>query len=208
MALGFVALVGGCSSAAAPTTTTVPSSSTSTSTSTSTTIAPTTSTSSTTTSTTRPATPTACVAGQLTLVSYKGSGTAGSSFNPVGIANSSSSPCLINGRPQITLIGGQQGATPSAIPTTVLSTGQAPVFQIAPLPVTVSPGGAASAGFMVQSSDVPSNGEQTCPVVSSMKVKLPDIPSTFKVAENFTACGGPTIFVSAIVRASDLPGIG
>ena len=56
----------------------------------------------------------------------------------------------------------------------------------------------------MESSDVPSNGEQTCPVVSSMEVTLPGTTTTFTVGESFTACGGPTISVSAIVPESDL----
>jgi hypothetical protein len=79
------------------------------------------------------------------------------------------------------------------------------VFRIAPSQLTLPPGHAVRAGFLIQSSDIPSNGEQTCPVVSSMKVKLPGIAAAYTVAENFTACGGPTVFVSAIVRASALP---
>ena len=70
--------------------------------------------------------------------------------------------------------------------------------------LTLSPGGSATVGFMVESSDVPSDGEQTCPVVSSMEVTLPGIASSFTVAETFTACGGPTISVSAIVPVSAL----
>jgi hypothetical protein len=40
--------------------------------------------------------------------------------------------------------------------------------------------------------------------VSSMEVTLPGIASSFTVAETFTACGGPTISVSAIVPESAL----
>jgi len=98
-----------------------------------------------------------------------------------------------------------KGAQPGPLPTTVLTTGQGHVFAISPSPVALSPGRIGRAGFMVQSSDVPSNGQQTCPVVSTMNVRLPGISSVFDVKENFTACGGPTISVSAIVGASALP---
>jgi len=199
--LGVTALAGGCSHAATPTTTTtIPAS-------TSTTSAPTTSTtstSSTTTTTTQPGPPSACRANQLALVALKGSGTAGSVFNPIGVVNKSARTCVLDGRPGITLIGGAPGAAPGRLATTVLTRGQASVFDIAPSKVRLPPGTSASAGFMVQSSDVPSNGQQACPVVDSMKVTLPGIPSAFTIAEKFTACGGPTISVSAIVGESEL----
>ncbi len=70
--------------------------------------------------------------------------------------------------------------------------------------LTLPPTGVAAVGFLVQSSDFPTDGEQTCPVVSTMSVKLPVVASALSVPETFTACGGPTISVSAIVPASDL----
>jgi len=140
------------------------------------------------------------------LTPLPGTGTAGSSFNPVVVVDKSDSVCSLDGRPAITLIGGLQGAASGPLATTtVLATGQAPVFLIAPTRVTLALGGGAGAGFLVQASDVPSNGQQSCPVVTSMKVTLPGISTSFGVAEKFSACGGPTIFVSAIVPASELP---
>jgi hypothetical protein len=88
---------------------------------------------------------------------------------------------------------------------TILTTGEGTVFSIPPSKLTLAPGRVARAGFLVQSSDFPSDGEQTCPVVTSMNVTLPGATAIHTVAEKFTACGGPTIFVSAIVRASALP---
>ena len=213
MSLGVSALVGGCSSAATSTTTTTvspPSSSTSTTTTTATTTtsAPattSTSTSSTTTTTTRPPAPSPCTGRELTLVPKKSNGTAGQTFSAVTIVNTSATPCTLKGRPGITLIGGPQGAPPAPLKATVLTTGEGAVFGIPPTLLTLPQGHVAGAGFLVQSSDFPSNGEQSCPVVSSMKVTLPGISSAFTVAEDFTACGGPTIFVSAIVRPSQLP---
>ena len=214
MILGSAVLVASCSHAAtpAPTTTTTttapPSTSTTTApTSTSTTLAPTTSTtsaSSTTTTSTQTGPPSPCVASQLKLVALEGTGAAGSNFNPVEVVNRSTSACSLDGRPGITLIGGVQGAQPAPLPTTVRTTGQGAAFAIKPSMLTLPAGGVAAVGFLVQSSDVPSDGEQTCPVVSSISVKLPGIASDFAVKETFTACGGPTISVSAIVSASAL----
>jgi hypothetical protein len=134
----------------------------------------------------------------------EGTGAAGSIFSPVNVLNTSTTACTLAGRPGITLVGAVQGAQSASLRTTILTTGQGSVFGIAPTTLTLSPGGVADVGFMVESSDVPSNGEQTCPVVSSMEVTLPEVTTNFTVAETFTACGGPTISVSALVPESDL----
>jgi predicted extracellular nuclease len=201
--IGFAALVAGCSqNTTTTTTTTVPT----TTTTTSTTLAPTTSTTSTssTTTTSTQTASTPCTASQLNVVPSEGTGAAGSIFSPVNVLNISTTACTLAGRPGITLIGALQGAKSAPLRTSVLTTGQGSVFGIAPTTLTLSPGGPADVGFMVESSDVPSNGEQTCPVVSSMQVTLPGIAQSFTVAETFTACGGPTISVSAIVPESAL----
>lgn len=201
MILGFAVVAAGCSQAS------VPPSTTAAPTSTLTTLAPTTSTtsaSSTTTTTTQPKPPPLCVASQLKVFAAKGTGAAGSIFSPVEVANTSTSPCYLDGRPSVRLIGAMQGAQPAPLSTTIGTTGQGSVFSTAPAKLTLPAGSAASVGFMLQSSDVPSDGEQTCPVVSSMSVTLPGIASPFSVEATFTACGGPTIYVSAIVPASAL----
>ena len=201
MIVGLAALVAGCSQTTT-TTTTAP-----TTTSTSTTLAPTTSTtstSSTTTTTSSQPGPTPCAASQLKVVAMEGTGAAGSIFSPVNVSNTSTTACSLDGRPGITLIGAVQGAKSAPLRTTIRATGQGSVFDVAPAMLTLSPSGSATVGFMVESSDVPSDGEQTCPVVSSMEVTLPGIASSVTVAETFTACGGPTISVSAIVPVSAL----
>jgi len=204
--LGVALVLDGCSHAATHATTTTtaptPSSTTTTATAPATT---TTSTSSSTTTSTQPPAPSPCTAHELTVLPMKSSGTAGQIFSAVGLVNVSATTCTLKGRPGITLIGGLQGASAAPLQATVLTTGEGPVFAIPPALLTLPPGHAAGAGFLVQSSDIPSNGEQTCPIVTSMMVRLPAISSAFTVAEKFTACGGPTIFVSAIVRASALP---
>ncbi len=200
MILGLAVLVAGCSHSATPVTTTTAT------TSISTTLAPITSTTSasSTTTSTQPSPPPRCTAGQLKLAALAGTGAAGSIFSPVNVLNTSTSACSLDGRPGITLIGAMQGAQAAPLQTTIRATGQGPVFAITPTMLTLSPGSVASAGFMVQSSDVPSDGEQTCPVVSSMEVTLPGVASSFTIAETLTACGGPTISVSAIVAESAL----
>ena len=202
MILALAAVVAGCSQNTTTTTTTTrPALVT-----TSTTLAPTTSTTSTssTTTTTQPTPGAPCTASQLKVVALEGTGAAGSIFSPVNVVNTSTVACTLEGRPGVTLVGAAQGSQAAPLQTTIRTTGEGSVFDIAPAKLTVSPGSSATAGFMVESSDVPSDGEQTCPVVSSMEVTLPGIASSFTVAETFTACGGPTISVSAIVPGSAL----
>jgi hypothetical protein len=138
------------------------------------------------------------------LVAAKGTGAAGTIYSPVDVVNTSSTACSLDGRPGVSLVGAVQGAQAGPLPTTVEATGEGTVFSIAPAALTLPPAGAVAVGFLVQSSDVPSDGEQTCPVVSSMSVTLPGLGSPSSVGEAFTACGGPSISVSAIVEASDL----
>jgi len=205
MILGLVALAAACTNTAPPTTATT----TATTTPTTTTLKPpttstTTTSSSSTTSTTQTGPGQTCIAGQLKLVATKSFGAAGSIFSPVEVVNTSTSACSLEGRPDVSLIGAVQGATPASLPTTVQTTGQESAFSVEPTLLTLPPNGVAGVGFLVQSSDFPTDGEQTCPVVSSMSVVLPGISSAFSVTETFTACGGPTISVSALVAASDL----
>ncbi len=200
--LTVAVLAAGCSKSSTPTTTT-----TSTTTTTPTTLPPTTlttTTSSTTTSTTQPAPPPTCISTQLKLVALQGSGAAGTIYSPVEVENISTAACSLDGRPGITLIGAMQGAQPAPLTTTVQNTGEESVFSIPPTLLTLPPTGAPEVGFLVQSSDVPVDGEQACPVVTSMSVKLPSVSSPLPVKETFTACGGPTVSVSAIVGASSI----
>ena len=200
--LGLALVAAGCSNNASPTTTTTST----TTTTTTTTLPPTTSTSTTssTTTTTQAGPAPVCSATQLKVVALQGSGAAGTIYNPVGVENTSTSACSLDGRPSVSLIGALQGAKSGPLTTTVQTTGSEPVFSIAPSTFTLLPTASVSVGFLVQSSDVPTDGEQTCPVVSSVSVGLPGISSEFSVAEKFTACGGPTISVSAIVKAAEL----
>jgi len=140
----------------------------------------------------------------LKVVALQGSGAAGTIYSPVAVENTSATACSLDGRPSVSLIGALQGAQSGPLSSTVQTAGSEAVFSIAPSTLTLPPSGSVSAGFLVQSSDVPTDGEQTCPVVSSMSVRLPGIASKFSVAEQFTACGGPTISVAAIVKAAAL----
>ena len=204
MTLGLAALAAGCANSAAPATTTTTT--TTTSATSTTTLPPTTSTttSSTTTSTTQAGPPPTCTVNQVKLVAAKGTGAAGTIYSPVDVVNTSSTACSLDGRPNVSLVGAMQGSQAGPLPTTVEATGEGTAFSIAPSTLTLPPSGAVAVGFLVQSSDVPSDGEQTCPVVSSMSVTLPGLGSPLSVSEAFTACGGPSISVSAIVEVSAL----
>lgn len=207
--LGLAVIAAGCSNNVTPPTTTTTTTAAPTTTTT-TTVPPTTTSSSsttstsTTTSTTQSAAAASCVVGQLKLVALQGTGAAGTIYNPVEVVNTSITACSLDGRPVVTLTGAVQGAKEGKLPTTVQSTGEGSTFSMAPSSLTLPPNGAGTVGFLVQSSDVPSDGEQTCPVVSSLSVTLPGTNSALSVPATFTACGGPTISVSAIVKASAL----
>ena len=112
--------------------------------------------------------------------------------------------CTLDGRPGITLDRSRAGCQAAPLQTTIRTHGPGIGLRPRAGALSLSPGSVADAGFMVESSDVPSDGEQSCPVVSSMEVTLPGVASSFKVAETFTACGGPTISVSAVVPESAL----
>lgn len=189
----------GCSSSSSTPTTSGPGA-TAGSTSTTTT-APATST----TTSTQPGPPPTCAAGELAVTSGGTTGAAGHSFLTVEIANKSATPCSLDGRPGVVLVGGAPGATPSPLPTKVLATGQGSVFQVAPATVTLLPGSLPAAGFLIQSSDIGSNGQQSCPLVVKIRVTLPGVAEPFVLAQQLTACGGPTISVSALVSQGELP---
>lgn len=195
----------------------------STSSATTTTATPTTTTptapSSTTTSTTTPASTTTstapgtappCTASELKVENDGSSGAAGSIFTTIGIVNQSAALCTLRGRPTVGLVGKRTDGTTGPIAVTIQTVGQGTVFTIAPATatVTLAPGALAAAGFVLLSSDVPVNGETTCPQASEAKIQLPGIAQVYTVPASFTVCGGPTLDVSAIVRADQLPSDG
>ncbi len=158
-----------------------------------------------TTSSTGPAATSSCPGSALKVSNGGASGAAGSIFTTISIVNRSAVLCTIEGRPTVTLIGKKAGGSIGPIPATVDSAGESDVFSIAPATVTLSPGDVDGAGILIESSDVPVNGETTCPVVTAVKVLLPGIVLPYSLPVSFSACGGPTIDVSAIVRADQLP---
>lgn len=203
--LAGAAALAGCGSTASTTTTTTTGASTTTTATSSTT---TTSAGSTTTTSTQPATAPTCTPSELKVLNGGASGAAGSIFTTIGIENSSAAVCTLDGRPGVALVGKRVNGTTGPIPVTVKTTGSAAVFAIAPATVTLNPGATAAAGFLIQSSDVPENGETACPEVQSLRVSLPGSAAVYPVGASFTACGGPTISVSAVVASDQLPSSG
>jgi hypothetical protein len=137
------------------------------------------------------------------LVPGQSTGAAGTIYSPVEIVNTSDTACSLDGRPTVTLIGGSQPSQSGPLSATVQETGEGNAFSIAPAKLTLPPT-AVAVGFLVQSSDVPSDGETACPVVTSISVTLPGMKTALPIGEKFSACGGPTISVSAIVKETVL----
>jgi len=147
-----------------------------------------------------------CAIGDLHVERAGSSGAPGSTYTTVAIVNISGTSCTLEGRPVVELFEGGSGVPLGAqIHATVLPTGTAAAFDIPPTLVRLGSGIGEAAGFLVQSSDIPVNGEQSCPQVGTIVLSLPGVSGLSAVPAGFSACGGPTISVSAIVRLSVLP---
>lgn len=83
----------------------------------------------------------------------------------------------------------------------VSHSGQAEIFSKAPSSVTLQPGTAAAAGFVVAYSDVQSNGQTSCPQVDGLELTMPGGGESFRVTRRFYPCGAPNISVSPIVSS-------
>lgn len=156
----------------------------------------TTSSSTTTTSTTAPVTSsTFCQPSQLQLAVVGGTGAAGTLTTTVGLTNTSSSTCTMQGYPGMLLLS----SSGSAIPTTVIR-GEAhfpnPTANAAPSLVTLAPGSAAR--FSMQYSDVPEGGETSCPASTKSEVTPPTDTAFAVMTLDITACGNGTVHVSPI----------
>lgn len=146
-----------------------------------------------------------CGSSQLAVSVTGATGAAGTIDTSFGIADKSSSPCTLKGRPALGLVA---GSPPTVLSPTVQTGGQGAVFQIPVRSVRLTPGSAPSAGFEIQSSDVPVNGQQSCPEIVKVLVTVPGSATAISVAARFAGCDGPTIAVSAIVAYSSLTAAG
>ncbi len=166
---------------------------TSTSTTTSTTAAPA-STTTTTSSTPATATDSTCQNSQLRVTEASGGGAAGTIEQPFTIANTGSSPCVLDGYPMLTLVPAKGTVTPK-----FSHSGQGGVFQASPHAITLPGDGDDSAAFVMAYTDVQENGQKTCPEIVNLKAALPGPAGTFEFRQRFYPCGAPDISVSAVV---------
>ncbi len=123
-------------------------------------------------------------------------GAAGTVDIPFTISNSGPEPCILDGYPTVGLVGASGPVTP-----VVTHTGQAPAFRVAQTVVNLPPTRKASAGFVLEYSDVQIDGQQSCPSISTIKITLPGLGGTFQFARQFSPCGAPNISISAVVTA-------
>lgn len=196
-ALAVGGVLAGCSSASPA----ASGSSSTTSTSTSTTSVPTTSSTSTSTTststTTTVAATTACTTTQLKVSPDKSQGAAGTIDMGYTIANTGPGSCTVNGYPSLTLVPQSGSVSP-----VVSHGGQAQVFSVAPSTVTLPPTGSVSAGFVIEYSDVQTNGQTSCPQINVIEVTLPGSAGPYQFSRRFYPCGAPNLSVSAVVTHS------
>jgi Protein of unknown function (DUF4232) len=156
----------------------------------------TTTTSTTTTSTTAPPpASTLCQPSQLHLAVVGGTGAAGTLTTTIGMTNTSSSTCTMQGYPGMQLLN----AAGAPIPTTVVR-GQAhfpdPTANAAPALVSLTAG--ASARYSMQYSDVPVGGEASCPASTKTEVTPPTDTAFAVMTLSITACDNGTVHVSPV----------
>lgn len=145
----------------------------------------------------------ACVASQLAVGDVGGSGAAGTGVTTIRITNASHEACTLAGYP-ILEFANQSGAQ---IPTTVGHSGSGPAFG-SPSTVTLPPGVASSAGFVVTTRDFPTNGATSCPIAMSVSVALPKVTGSFTVhladhGVGVNLCDS-AVGISSIVKGSEL----
>jgi hypothetical protein len=116
---------------------------------------------------------------------------------PILIANTGSDPCSLSGYPTVTF-----AAQPGSSSPPVTHQGTAHVFKVAPAPVTLAPGGAPSAGIVIEYFEQPSNGA-TEYVSSGVDITFTPPGGTFEVTGSLYAYG--SVAVSPIVESSQVP---
>jgi hypothetical protein len=191
--MGLAVALSACSShpaASLGTSTTSTSTSTSSTTTTTTTVV-TSGGSSSTSSTTTTAMPASCQASSLTVVRGRSSGATGTIGLGFVVRDEGSASCVLDGYAAVTLVPASGAVHPV-------------VTHLAPEgAVTVV--GKGSAGFVLEYSDVPVDGQAACPAMTAVRVTLPYQGSTaITVPARFFPCGTPEpyIRISAVLSMS------
>ncbi len=150
----------------------------------------------TTTTTTVPVqTSTLCQPSELHLAIAGQTGAAGTLTVTVGLTNTSSATCTMQGYPGMQLLG----SAGTSLPTTVVR-GQGhfpnPAANAAPAPVSLAPG--ALAHVSIQYSDVPVAGETTCPSSAQAEVTPPTDTAYAVMTLAIAPCDHGTVHVSPV----------
>ena len=122
-----------------------------------------------------------CTAAQLTVGGFGTSGAAGTQVVTIRIEDTSSLPCSLTGYPVVTFLS--SAGTPLSV---TVSHGSG-IWPPGVATLVLPPGEAASAGFIVLSSDTPLSTAQ-CPTATSISVRLPDMTASYAV-DTATALG-------------------
>jgi hypothetical protein len=148
---------------------------------------------------------------RLSVFNFGGSvGNPGEALTGIGISNESSRPCVLRGRPVITLYVGTKRLAPGEPEDSTSAFTKQPLVTLGKPRRPVSAlhtYSAVSAGFIIATADFAAAGSpMVCPVVTSVSVRLPGIESrTFQYKTHFNACDvPPPISVSNIVDPSVL----
>ena len=110
------------------------------------------------------------------------------------IGNTGATACIVEGYPVIGLLAGSRTVTAQ-----VSHQGQGQIFSNTPSPVTLDPGVASGAAFVLAYTDIQQNGQTSCPAITTVEVTVPGSGTGFPVQKSFYPCGAPNISVSPIV---------
>ena len=141
-----------------------------------------------------------CTPSQLTVGGFGTSAAAGTGVVTIRIEDTSSLPCSLTGYPVVTFLN--SAGTPLHV--TVSHTG---IWPPGVPRIVLPPGEAASAGFIILSSDIQQTSTP-CPVATSISVTPPNMSASFKVDTAVQVLGiflcrpGSAVDISPIVKVT------
>jgi hypothetical protein len=151
-----------------------------------------------TTSTTGAAAAAGC--NHISATSGQGQGAAGTITGTVTVTNTGSTPCTVNGYPNLALFSGS-GAPLTVTVVNGLTVSISPPADGAPAAVTLAPAGTAQ--FAYQFSDVPVGSETSCPTSEAASVTMPGATTgSANFALAIDPCNNGTVHVSPVYSGS------
>jgi hypothetical protein len=136
----------------------------------------------------------ACTASQLAASFVTGQGAAGTLFDTLALTNVSGLACALNGFVNVQMLD----AANNPLPTIDVPGGGMLGGRPGPSPFVLAPGAASQ--FVIAWSDVPVDGETTCPVAATLQVTPPGETTPLDVAglSGIAPCNSGTIDVSPL----------